>query len=48
MEFLDRIPAIICTDVILVGPSPQYYVVSFLESLEPIAASLNFTASFAP
>ena len=42
MEFLDRIPAIICPDFFLVGPSPQYYGVSFLESVEPVVASFKF------
>ena len=42
MEFLDRIPAIICPDFFLVGPSPQYYVVSFLESVESVVASFKF------
>ena len=46
VEFLDRIPAIICPDVFLVGPSPQYYVVSFLESLEPVSASFKFCSFF--
>ena len=46
MEFLDRIPAIICPDFFLVGPSPQYNVVSFLESVEPVAASFKFCSFF--
>ena len=46
VEFLDRIPAIICLDFFLVGPSPQYYGVSFLESLEPLAAFFKFCSFF--
>ena len=46
VEFLDRIPAIICPDFFHVCPSPQYYVVSFLESVEPIAASFKFCSFF--
>ena len=46
VEFLDRIPAIICPDFFLVGPSLQYYVVSFLESLEPVATSFKFCSFF--
>ena len=46
MEFLDRIPAIICPDFFHVCPSPQYYVVSFLESVEPIATSFKFCSFF--
>ena len=46
VEFLDRIPAIICPDFFHVCPSPQYYVLSFLESVEPVAASFKFCSFF--
>ena len=46
VEFLDRIAAIICPDFFLVGPSPLYYIVSFLESLEPVTASFKFCSFF--
>ena len=47
VKFLDRIPAIICPDVFLIGPSPQYYVLSFLESLEPVASPFKFFCAIA-
>ena len=47
VKFLDRIPAIICPDFFLVGPSPQYYVLSFLESLEPVASPFKFFCAIA-
>ena len=47
VEFLDRFPAIICPDFFLVGPSPQYYVLSFLESLESVASPFKFFCAIA-
>ena len=47
VEFLDRFPAIICPDFFLVGPSPQYYVLSFLESLESVAFPFKFFCAIA-